>query len=232
MSIRQTCMAFVLGLGIMAAQAQPPSPANSSMSIEEQQGEGLVLPFIPGLHGRTGYRLIYVVDASNSMGEEGLLGQSKIDNAKTFLQLHASLMSPFILRSIGLIAFAEDAVVMVPPRHLQNGPAILAAADQLALRLGTDIPEAVITTGEVIDQLPLSKIALTRVIWISDGESTTGDPCPKVKELRQQGYRFYITAYGFAMEGEGARQLQCMAMATNGSYKLIPLSLTDLLPDL
>lgn len=59
---------------------------------------------------------------------------------------------------------------------------------------------------------------------------TAGDPCPQVKELRQQGYRFYITAYGFDLQGEGARQLQCMATATNGSYKLIPLDLADLLP--
>jgi Mg-chelatase subunit ChlD len=210
----------------MAAQARQPEPA----AIEQQQLEGLSLPFIPGLHGRTGYRLIYVVDVSGSMGDAGLLGQSKLDNAKTFLQLHATLMSPFILRRTGLIAHDDDADVVVQPRHFLSGPGMLMAAIQLALGGGTDIPGALVTTGEVIDQLPLSKIALTRVIWISDGMSTSGDPCPKVKELRKQGYRFTSPPMGFDLQGEGARQLQCMATATNGSYKLIPLDLADLLP--
>ena len=225
MSVMKAFVALVCGICVMAAQAQPDFTA-----IEQQQLEGLSLPFIPGLHGRTGYRLIYVVDVSGSMGDAGLLGQSKLDNAKVFLQLHATLMSPFILRRTGLIAYDDDADVVVQPRHFLSGPGMLTAANQLAPGGGTDIPGAVVTTGEVIDQLPLSKVALTRVIWISDGMSTSGDPCPRVKELRQQGYRFYITAYGFDLQGEGARQLQCMATATNGSYKLIPLNLADLLP--
>ena len=226
MSVMKAFVALVCGICVMAAQARQPD----STAIEQQQLEGLSLPFIPGLHGRTGYRLIYVVDVSGSMGDAGLLGQSKLDNAKVFLQLHATLMSPFILRRTGLIAYDDDADVVVQPRHFLSGPGMLTAANQLAPGGGTDIPGAVVTTGEVIDQLPLSKVALTRVIWISDGMSTSGDPCPRVKELRQQGYRFYITAYGFDLQGEGARQLQCMATATNGSYKLIPLNLADLLP--
>jgi Mg-chelatase subunit ChlD len=59
----------------------------------------------------------------------------------------------------------------------------------------------------------------TTVVLISDGEETCGgDPCARVRDLRQQGINVRVHVVGFDVSQAEREQLMCIAEAGDGKY--------------
>lgn len=151
----------------------------------------------------------FVVDTSGSMGG------SPLQEAKGALETgirslpdtHAAGLREFS----GSCASGGNLLVNI---GLDNRPELYAAVDGLTASGGTPSPQALRAAAA---DLPDS--GERSIVFISDGASTCGDPCPVAAEISQElGVSFRVHTVGFRAPESAEGELACIADATGGVY--------------
>lgn len=167
--------------------------------------------------------MMVVVDTSGSMSESAG-GMTKIEAARRA-----------ILDLVGVVSSEQDLGLMSYPGagQVKDGCSIgeiemkLARPDQIATsaKVRGLVPEGDTPTSPALrhaaDLLKESSAASGVIVLVSDGAANCGPPvCEVAKEIRDRGISLQINTVGFDLrpDSEAARELQCVADATGGSY--------------
>lgn len=163
-------------------------------------------------------RVIVVLDGSGSMWAQ-IDGTSRIAIARDTLRTVVDNLPDGI--ELGLMTYGDrrkgdcdDIHLLVPP-GVDNGDAIIAAADALNPKGMTPISAAV---QQAADALRYTEEKAT-VILITDGlENCAADPCALATELKSKGVDFTTHVLGFGLTNEEADKVRCLADNTGGKY--------------
>lgn len=160
--------------------------------------------------------VLLLVDLSDSMNESDGTGQSKLTAAKNALSQLIDGTDP--ATSVGLRTYQGDCGSVGQLRvPVGAGQRARLRSEVATLRAfgSTPTPDALRAAA---DDLSSGSGAKT-IVLISDGQSTCGDPCTTIVNLRTAGYRVTVNTVGFAVAGTSAEpELQCVARESGGSY--------------
>ena len=118
--------------------------------------------------------VVVAIDVSLSM-EADDVDPTRLEAAKQAARDFVAELPPTL--NVGIVAFAGQASVLVPPT--QNRTVALAAIDGLELAESTAIGEAIFTSLDALKQVPSDgsgEQAPARIVLLSDGETTMGRP--------------------------------------------------------
>lgn len=151
----------------------------------------------------------FVVDISGSMSG------TPLQQAKEALHEAAKDLSPDT--QVGLRSYAGvcgDGGDLVVPIDDFDAATFDAAVDALAAGGGTPTPDALRAAAA---DLPAS--GDRTIVFISDGQSTCGDPCPVAADIKNtMGVDFRVHTVGFNAPTQAATELTCIANVTGGNY--------------
>ncbi len=139
----------------------------------------------------TGIDLMFVLDVSNSM----LSADIKPTRLSAAKQLIKNLTQTLDVNRIGLIVFAENALLQLPITHDKK------AAEMYINQVGTDaIPEQGTSIGNALalcdESLNLNEFKYKAVVLISDGEAHDNTAVKMAKQLHDHGVVVYCIGAG------------------------------------
>ncbi|MCA9710771.1 MAG: von Willebrand factor type A domain-containing protein, partial [Myxococcales bacterium] len=165
---------------------------------------------------RPAANLVFVIDVSGSMGNEG-----RLDLVKSSLRLLVSQLRAG--DSVGIVAYGSSARAILPPTAGSDHATILAAVDQLRTEGSTNV-EAGLTLGyELVSRQALGA-GINRVVLCSDGVANTGATSAeaileRVAEHAARGIT--ITTIGVGMGDYNDTLMERLADKGNGNYAYI-----------
>lgn len=199
-----TAACAALSLPLLAA-----TPALAASAPEETEGDS---------------RIMLVMDASGSMGDELPDGQTRMDAAKA--SLHDVIGSIPDDTEVGLRVYgategaseANDRVCgdtqLVHPVGPLDRDALREEVDAMEPYGWTPIAHSLSEAAE-----DLGDEGRRHIILVSDGEETcTPDPCPEIREIIDSGIEVQIDTIGFGVDDTARSQLQCISEAAGGMY--------------
>jgi Ca-activated chloride channel family protein len=140
-----------------------------------------------------GADIIFILDVSPSMAAIDMDGKNRFDAGRTLLVEFAHKRPT---DSIGLVAFAEDAVLLLPPTS--DRQTLEQRLEQL--RIGEFGDETALGTGIAVSAYHLDKSNAKRkvAVLITDGENNAGAIHPETAAdlLRELGISFWVIAVG------------------------------------
>jgi Ca-activated chloride channel family protein len=140
-----------------------------------------------------GADIIFIVDVSPSMAAIDMDGKNRYDYGKTMI---AEFAHKRPTDSIGLVAFGEDAVLLLPPTSDRH--ALELRLEQL--RIGEMGDSTALGMGIAVAAYHLDKSAAKRkiAVLITDGENNAGSIHPETAAdlLRELGISFWVIAVG------------------------------------
>lgn len=161
--------------------------------------------------------LMFILDASGSMGETDISGKIKINAAKEMLRDISSQIESN-KTNVGLIAFnsgCDSAKLLTEPSNndLQK---IVDVSNALHPDGATPLATSIIKAGEVLKDIK-NKI---NIIIISDGQETCGgNPAAEAQKLKSMyGIDAKIYVIGYSVGAETKSQLENLAKISGGSY--------------
>ncbi len=180
--------------------------------------------------------VVVAIDVSLSM-EADDVEPTRLEAARQAARDFVAELPPTL--NVGIVAFAGQASVLVPPT--QNRAVALAAIDGLELAESTAIGEAIFTSLDALKQVPSDGSddpAPARIVLLSDGETTMGRPDEQaVAAAITAGVPVSTIAFGTkdgvilyddpsteAIEEQlinvpvGDENLEAIASATNGAF--------------
>jgi Ca-activated chloride channel family protein len=205
-----------------------PDPESGAFSINLEGGPSpfgedgafLLKVGIQGRHipewERKDARLTFVIDASGSM-QEG----HKMDMVKHGLTRLVDQLGPS--DSVGIVAFSNDAWVVLEPTSVQHRKHILRAINRLRPMASTNT-EAGLRLGYELALRNYRADAINRVILASDGMANVGitDPDVLVGYARDYyGRDIYLSTVGVGRGGYDDRFMERLANHGNGNYSYL-----------
>jgi len=160
--------------------------------------------------------VMLLLDTSGSMRDDDGTGRLKIAGAKAGL---ISLINQLPTSArVGLMTYPGD-VDCGPPKVHYPVQRIDSSAFSRTVS-GLPEPNGNTPTGLALqtaaDQLGVTSGAGT-IVLVSDGLSTCGPPpCEVAQALMEKGVSVTVNTIGFRVDAAGAKELQCVADATNG----------------
>jgi len=140
-----------------------------------------------------GADIIFILDVSPSMAAIDMGGKNRYEAGKTMLAQFAHKRPT---DSIGLVAFGEDAVLLLPPTS--DRQALESRLEQL--RIGELGDNTALGMGIAVAAYHLDKSGAKRkiAVLITDGESNAGSIHPETAAslLRELGISFWVIAVG------------------------------------
>jgi len=140
-----------------------------------------------------GADIIFILDVSPSMAAIDMDGKNRYEAGKTMLAQFAHKRPT---DSIGLVAFGEDAVLLLPPTS--DRQALESRLEQL--RIGELGDNTALGMGIAVAAYHLDKSGAKRkiAVLITDGESNAGSIHPETAAslLRELGISFWVIAVG------------------------------------
>jgi Ca-activated chloride channel family protein len=140
-----------------------------------------------------GADIIFILDVSPSMAAIDMDGKNRFNAGRTLLVDFAQRRHT---DSIGLVAFGEDAVLLLPPTSDRN--ALETRLEQL--RIGELGDDTAIGMGIAVAAYHLDKSNAKRkvAVLITDGENNAGEIHPETAAdmLRELGISFWVIAVG------------------------------------
>ncbi|MEM9455370.1 MAG: von Willebrand factor type A domain-containing protein [Myxococcota bacterium] len=204
---------------------EPPTEGDFSLHAEvvpSPQRKGYHLLHL-GLKGkevaaaaRPAANLVFVIDVSGSMGNEGRLNLVKSSLRQLVSQLRAS-------DRVGIVAYGSSARELLPPTAGSDHRTILAAIDTLRTEGSTNV-EAGLTLGyELVSRQALGA-GINRVVLCSDGVANTGATTAeailrRVAEHAQRGIT--LTTVGVGMGDYNDTLMERLANQGNGNYAYV-----------
>lgn len=167
--------------------------------------------------------LLMVIDTSGSMGSKDSQGVHKLDSAKRSVLGVTQNVSPGVTVGVWTYPGGDSCsgggfLSGLDMRTLDSGLRTRLTADVLALRATGDTPTAPALKAAT-DALSAKGFRSATVVLVSDGQSTCGgDPCDTAKEIVSSGFHLTVQSVGFELSGDGRKELECIAAATNGRY--------------
>ena len=154
--------------------------------------------------------VMLLIDTSSSMAGE------RLQQAQTALTATVDAFTPG--QAVGLRNYGGDcgdAGSVLVPIGSDNRPQLRSAITALVADGGTPTPDAILgAAADLADATGRREIVL-----VSDGESTCGDPCATVAQLKnEQGIDVTIHAVGFKAPDTAEAELECIAEAGGGTY--------------
>lgn len=168
--------------------------------------------------GSTAGNLIFILDASGSMGAQ-VQGKIKMDAAK---EVMADLIRDLPVGiNVGLVVYGHreksdcnDVEELTPLGPLDKDD-LTQQIMAISPKGKTPITISIRTVAEGLNTLEDE----ATIVLVSDGEETCeGDPCALVKELNASGTKFVMHVIGFDVGEKEKVQLACIAAAGGGSY--------------
>ncbi len=171
----------------------------------------------------------YILDASNSMNEKLADGELKIDAAKRVLcGLIDNIASERKEANVGLRIYGAN---FTPDMSKQKG----CLDSELVAPITTinaDLIKKEVMAAEATGYTPIAyslEMASqdfsqgeennNMIVLVSDGlETCGGDPVMVAKELKAKGYHIKVYSIGFDVDSETRKQLEAIALATDGAY--------------
>ena len=204
---------------------EPPSEGDFSLHAEvvpSPQRKGYHLLHL-GLKGkevaaaaRPAANLVFVIDVSGSMGNEGRLNLVKNSLRQLVSQLRAS-------DRVGIVAYGSSAREILPPTAGSDHRTILNAIGKLRTEGSTNV-EAGLTLGyELVSRQSLGA-GINRVVLCSDGVANTGATTAeailrRVAEHAERGIT--LTTVGVGMGDYNDTLMERLADQGNGNYAYV-----------
>ncbi len=168
--------------------------------------------------GNHGNNMVFIFDASGSMWGQ-VKGIAKIQIAKDVLTDMIMDLPEGI--NVGLVAYGHrkkgdcSDVEELVPLSVLNKEKLISTIKAINPKGKTPITLSIQTTADKLKTVQEE----TTIILVSDGKETcAGDPCERVRKLKESGARFVIYVIGFDVSGEEKKQLECIAKAGGGAY--------------
>ncbi len=205
-----------------------PEPSEGAFSINLEAARS---PFSPegtyllrvGLQGkhiaewqRKDASLTFVMDVSGSMADEDRIGMVKHGLTKLVDQLGPN-------DRVAIVAFSEDAWVVLEPTSVENRYRILEAINSLRPMNSTNT-EAGLRTGYELAHRNYRDGVINRVILASDGVANVGNTDPTVLAQYAQDYygrNIFLSTIGVGHGNYNDQFLEQLADKGNGAYAFL-----------
>ncbi len=164
-------------------------------------------------------RLLYILDASNSMWGQ-IDGTAKIDTARKVLRDSLAGLPDKVTPGLMLYGHRRKGdcsdVELRAPFGAASRAEIMEMIQGITPRGKTPISRALGMAGEAFGD---GAEGNRSVLLISDGIETCGEnACAAAERLAREGIGLQINVIGFDVDREAREQLQCIARAGNGRY--------------
>ncbi|MGD8854641.1 MAG: VWA domain-containing protein [Gammaproteobacteria bacterium] len=162
--------------------------------------------------------VLFILDGSGSMWGR-VQGKEKIVIAREVMGELVSELPDQI--QVGLMAYGHrskgqcEDIELLAPVGASSKADVVDKINGIVPKGKTPITESFELAGERLKD----REDETTVVLISDGEETCGgDPCARVRDLRQQGINVRVHVVGFDVSQTEREQLMCIADAGGGKY--------------